>query len=411
MRKFSIPHTNLFNEIHNGNIRWVVYLGRRFTRAQPIKKRFRGYKEAKKWLLDEVERRKDQGASGYLLTPAQQEMAARALAVLDGRATLTQAVEDYVKRKFPGSGTCTTSKAVAAWLEAKKFKSTAYLERVKGIYADLAEAFPGEVHTITSTVLGKWLDGRRKRNGELISNNSWNHYRDDLAALFNWCAGMVKGRQTRNRRWMGHNPASELEERDQSTPDIGILTPQEALNLLRAAHKQPGCPLLGFFVIALYTGIRTGEISRLDWSDVRLDDEPQVLVKSSKAKDKEARGVPLPSNAVAWLKEIPFRTGRVAPEGVRTKAHYLRIKSVPNYPRNAGRHSYVSYRAKIAGEAVASEEAGHESVGITRKRYKAFATRRTAEAYFSLLPSTTDEQLAAKLATPVVEKMLESAVV
>ena len=39
------------------------------------------------------------------------------------------------------------------------------------------------------------------------------------------------------------------------------------------------------------------------------------------------------------------------------------------WPRNSGRHRYVSYRVRKSGEFAAAEDAGHESARLTRKRY------------------------------------------
>jgi hypothetical protein len=60
----------------------------------------------------------------------------------------------------------------------------------------------------------------------------------------------------------------------------------------------------------------------------------------------------------------------------------------------------VSYTARLHGEGKASEDAGHESVKMTRQRYKALATKRQANAFFSILPTTTPEQLVAMLQIP-----------
>lgn len=319
--------------------------------------------------------------------------AEEAFKTLDGRASLAEAAKFYVAMKFPLGGQMGTSVAVALWLEEKRIEglSKAYVDKIEDTFLALAKHFRGNVHEITKIDLEAWISSRTKANGEPLSNSSWNHYRSDLFTLFNWCKG--KG-------WMAHNPAAELNERKVVKPDVGILTPAQALILLRAAADQPGAPYLAFFVLSLYTGIRTGELERLSWNDVILEDEPRVLLKAGTAKDQESRCVDISPNAVEWLSLVPFRNGPILPNrGLGADRDHIAAlrKEVGQWPRNAGRHSFVSYRIRMAGEFVAAEDAGHESVSITRKRYKKQVTRRAAEAWFAIRPETTDQQLAGML--------------
>lgn len=398
MKTLSVKNTRIKRERYtnaDGSLvdRWLVRLGRKFTGAKPAKKRFSEYHEARDWLLAEVEKKKAQGAGAYALTPGQTEQASRAFTLLAGRATLTEAVEDFVKRMFPAAGVKTVAEVVKAWTDKKKKqgRSEAYLATVTDIFLATAKKFPGPINEITTAQIEKFLAEKKKDNGEVISNNTFNHYAKDLKALWNFAI---------KERWTAHNPAADIELRTETKPDVGILTPMQALFLLQAAANEPGSPALAFFVIALFTGIRTEEISRLTWDDVILDDgEPRIMVRGSKAKDAEARVVDLSPNAVAWLERVPFKVGKIGLPSSRRRAKIRRTVGGV-WPSNATRHSFVSYRARLAGEYVASEDAGHESVRITRKKYKRLVSRRAAEVYFAITPGTTQDQLAAMLAPP-----------
>ncbi len=396
MKTISVKHARLTREKYKNADgsqvdRWLVRLGRKFTHGKPAKKRFAEYHEARDWLLAEVAKKQAQGAAAYTLTPGQTEQAQRAFTLLAGRATLTDAVEDYVKRMFPAAGVKTVAEVVEAWTAKKKKqgRSDAYLATVTDIFLATAKKFTGHINEITTAQLEKFLSEKKKKNGEVITNNTFNHYAKDLKALWNFAI---------KQRWAAHNPAADIELRTETKPDVGILTPAQALFLLKAAANELGSPALAFIVIALFTGIRTEEISRLTWSDVILDDgEPRILVRGSQAKDAEARVVDLSPNAVAWLQLVPFKTGKIGLPSSRRRAKIRRaIGGV--WPSNATRHSFVSYRSRLAGEYVASEDAGHESVRITRKKYKKLVSKRAAEAYFAITPTTTHEQLAAMLA-------------
>lgn len=371
--------------------RWLVRLGRRFTGAKPIKKRFADYPAAKAWLLEEVAKKQAQGNAGFTLSAGQTEQAERAFTLLAGRATLTDAVENYVKRMFPAAGVKTVAGVVDAWIaqKRKQGRSKAYLDTVSDIFNATAKAFPCNINEVEKAELEKFLATKKKKDGQLISNNSFNHYARDLKALFNFAI---------EERWAAHNPALAIKLRTETKPDVGVVTPAQALNILHAARNEPGFPALAFFVLALFAGIRTAELHRLSWNDVILDDdEPRVNVPGTKAKDAEARVIDLPANAVEWLKLIPFKNGPIGRPNARRMARIRRAVG-GGWSSNAARHSFVSYRARLNGETAASEDAGHESLRITRKRYKRIVSRRAARAYFSITPTTTHEQLAAMLA-------------
>lgn len=89
------------------------------------------------------------------------------------------------------------------------------------------------------------------------------------------------------------------------------LNPPEAKRLILAcgAHLQP---LVTFL---LYTGARAGEALWLDWRNVDLK---RAHVTFPETKNGEARGVPLASDVVAALANLPHRDGEVfrRPDGL-----------------------------------------------------------------------------------------------
>jgi Zn-dependent membrane protease YugP len=60
--------------------------------------------------------------------------------------------------------------------------------------------------------------------------------------------------------------------------------------------------------------------------------------------------------------------------------------NLKNWPHNALRHSYVSYRlALIANAAQVAEECGH-SVQIMKQNYRELVTRAEAVKWFAVMP-------------------------
>lgn len=119
------------------------------------------------------------------------------------------------------------------------------------------------------------------------------------------------------------------------------------------------------------------------------DDAPRVLAPGKDAKDPDLHGIDLRPNVVAWLRTISFRSGPILPKGGMgsDRNHIAAVRpTVGAWHRNTGRQSYLSDKAGRNGDFAAAEDAGHESVRLTRKHYKALVSKR-AEAYFSIVPS------------------------
>jgi len=343
---------------------------------------------AKKWATEQNLKKVAMGVAGFTLSPAANTDACAATRLLDGRATLLEAAEELIRLRFPRGDKKLLSEAVETYLlELKNLgRSPIYIRGVDDPLRGLAKSCPTKhVHEIAREEIEKFLDSRK------CSNNGYNHYAQDIARFWRWA-----GRQG----WTNTNPAATIPEKSQQPTEIGILTPPEALRLLTAAKEHA---LLPFVILGLFTGLRSEELCRLTWDKVLLEDEePRVLLPARSSKDHEFRGIDLPENAVSWLKTIPFRVGNVVPlSRVADSFTLLHQKCLGRpWPRNAMRHSFVSYIARLQGESKAAEAAGHESVRMTRQHYKALVTKRAAVAYFGIQPTTTPAELALLLAVP-----------
>src|ERR1035441_3491487 len=68
--------------------------------------------------------------------------------------------------------------------------------------------------------------------------------------------------------------------------------------------------LVPFLAIGAFAGLRHAEIQRLDWSEVRLD-ENLIEIKASKAKTASRRLVPIVPNLKQWLAKYRQPEGKV----------------------------------------------------------------------------------------------------
>ena len=226
---------------------------------------------------------------------------------------------------------------------------------------------------ITPEDLGKFLSQ--------WSGRTRNNYLTFFVLLFNFAKGKYLP--------AGEPTAAEKLERDVVTPsEVEIWTPEEAKKILDAADPDE----LPFFAISMFAGIRTREITLLDWSQVRPSDDPDeshIEIKAVGSKKQAGRRiVPILPALAAYLKAIkPPKTGRIVPN-VNMTPRQSRIAAAAGlkWKHNASRHSYGSYRmAEIKNAYHVAEEMGN-TPAMVKKHYFQAVTKAEAAKFWAIRP-------------------------
>ena len=142
--------------------------------------------------------------------------------------------------------------------------------------------------------------------------------------------------------------------------EISIFTPEEIEKLHLAAHAR----ILPVIAIGAFAGIRTAEIMRLDWEDIKWD-RGHIEIAGRKAKTAARRLVPLPENLKTWLSPWREETGPIVTlTAVAGALGDVAVKAqIPGgWRQNALRHSFISYRLALTGDVVRTAlEAGNSA--------------------------------------------------
>ena len=164
--------------------------------------------------------------------------------------------------------------------------------------------------------------------------------------------------------------------------------------LSRVRHEEQ----LGFWVLSLFSGMRTVEIRRLNsfpdpWQLVRLADG---VIEIPKEHSKTARRTfPMTLQLRAWLQAVRRQGAPFYPAEVRA-THISEVRRAvlcqrevdnPASHFNMGRRSFISYSLALAGasyDAVARVAGTSEK--MIRKYYRREVGPAAADAYFQLLP-------------------------
>ena len=134
--------------------------------------------------------------------------------------------------------------------------------------------------------------------------------------------------------------------------------------------------------------LRVEEIMRLTWEDVwRVPGHIEVSAKKSKTRQR--RLVEICPALAEWL--APHRRS-VGPVWGKSDDTYqeafaeLRDELEMACRRNGLRHAFCSFHLALYGnENLTAAQAGN-SPGMIHKHYKALATKKEAEAWFSVMP-------------------------
>ena len=102
--------------------------------------------------------------------------------------------------------------------------------------------------------------------------------------------------------------AEQSETFKEQETEIQIFTPEEMERLLLTAHAR----ILPLVAIGAFAGIRSAEIQRLDWEDIKWD-RGHIEIAGKKAKTAARRLVPLTDNLKAWLAPWREATGPIVP--------------------------------------------------------------------------------------------------
>jgi integrase len=263
------------------------------------------------------------------------------------------------------------SQGLRTYLRQRKPKTVSkrYLVDLRQKLNVFSECFHCPVAGVTSeqidAFLGRLESGGRTRNNFLAAINS----------LFSFA-------KFRNYLPKEHDVMDHVSAMAEDDFDIEIFTPAELRALLAAADAE----LLPVLTIQAFSGLRTAEVMRLDWSEVK---PATIEVSARKSKTGARRLVTILPNLTTWLAPFRSRIGPVWPQSAPWL--YERFADLAEaagvaWKHNALRHSFVSYRvAATQNVNQVALEAGN-SPQMIFEHYRELVTPEDASAWFAIAP-------------------------
>lgn len=290
-----------------------------------------------------------------------------------GGTPLLHAVRFFVQRHPSVTRSTTVADAVKTHVATYEKARPDYYDRKKLLLKKLTDRFGDHLFSaITADNIETLLNAE---SSDWVRNDLLTHTR----TLF---------RNAKKKRLILEDPTEAFTFLNPK-PSKVILTVEDAAHVLTVAADQFP-ELLPAVALQLFSGVRTSEIMRLDWADIRhgkfINIEPHV------AKTHERRVIDWwPPALTKWMPEAK-KSGSIIPHPKNYEHKKWRLLAVCKgtkadfkFGQNAFRHSFCSYAcAHFENAGKATLLAGQHDVNIFFRHYRSYRTPEEARKYFGL---------------------------
>ena len=252
------------------------------------------------------------------------------------------------------SSTSTFDDIAALFLDYSRSNKLSF-ERDERCVKLLREYFGGMfLDHITPLEVEKYKSARRKLVGPATVNKELACFKTMFSKAVVW--GMT-----------ADNPVKKVSMFREPPGRVRFLSHDEIRRLLSesADHLKP------ILIVALFTGMRKSEILKLTWKDIDFDHR---LIYVRNSKNGTAREIPMASEVVAVLRNVPALRSRVF-TGIENKPvssirtgfdNAVKRAKIADFSFHDLRHTFASYLIMNGVELVTVKELlGHKSINMT----------------------------------------------
>jgi len=251
--------------------------------------------------------------------------------------TVLEAVREWEKTKAPFRGKKTTE-VVEELIAAKRREelSAHYVNRLEDDLKSFAATVPEEIEKVQAPHIKQFLNGCK------VGPRRWNNLRDQIVTLF---------RFARSERYLPKELTTEAEDVSKlkvARKTVDMFTSEE-LHLIVKNTRQVWLP---WIYISAYSGIRTFEVLRMNWSSFRWE-QKLIDLPPEVTKVNERRIIPMCDTLIEALAPWREATGSVCVDKVPQREIEQIMASVKDkhptfrWKHNALRHAYGSYRTAL----------------------------------------------------------------
>lgn len=260
--------------------------------------------------------------------------------------------------------------------------SVRYIEDCRSRMGQIKDTFRGYIHAVEMSDIETWLNAKK------ISIKTRKNYR--TAAVTLWSFAKTKGYLPRDQQ----TEAELLPNRNRTkaarlSREIGTYEPAELRQILAAAPDH----LLPIFAIGAFAGLRSAEIHRLTWGNIRPG---FIQVIACDSKNAVRRHAPVTIALKEWLaktkrgEDDERLCARFSRESALTRAMSKAIRDAGVKPVHNGlRHTFCSSRVAATDDVKQTSREAGNSVPIIIKDYVKVFSKPKATAWFNVRPSAS----------------------
>ena len=371
---------------------WLVDSQRKLV---PRKRARVNSKEEAQALLKEWLHEARMGGSVGFLDITVRSHAQRALVLLkqvDATENLAEAVDWFVKRKYPEGGARTVEQLVEEFIASKeeqkiRGKDGEEKPRYSEFYLRSLHRFRQfskvygtmKVYSIRPGHVKDWLAGLD------LNDFSKKQYYQYLGMLWGYA---------HEKKYIADNPMLGVVSPHVITKDPVILSMSDAKNFLECSWDEFDQVYYPFLVLGLFCGIRPHEIVRLKWQDIKPNH--MVRISADIAKTGSVRNVHIPLNAQMMLAGFRQFHQDIKPTDPLMNVGYHRYRydfrrlrkraGIKSWTPDSLRHTFASYYYSATTDMPKLiERMGHATPKMALKHYINLAGENWLD-YFTLLP-------------------------
>jgi integrase len=319
---------------------------------------------------------REQGKAAFTLPPDLRVEAAKCAEILKPHGvTISDTVKHYMKHVIAYRTAPTVSEIVGKLLTDARTAGRRHrtIEDLQTRFGRFTRTFgERQLSSVTLEELKAWIDD------PTLSARSRINYATKASQLYNYAI---------RHGWADTNLAERITRPSVEDKAVEVFTVQEASRLLTHADTYG---LLPFVSIALFAGLRSAELQRLDWSAVKLA-EQCILIGSDVAKRRSRRVVEITDTLASWLAVCARPAGRVLDVSEDHLSYRLKqlakAAGLPKWKHNGLRHSFGSYHLALHGDATKTAFQMGNSAVVVHNHYKGLVTNGDVQRYWSLRPA------------------------
>lgn len=222
---------------------------------------------------------------------------------------------------------------------------------------------------VTYNLCVEELDELDVRN---VSRRQYNRY---LKNFFNWCE---------KHKFISENPTKGILVTIASE-EIHIYQPEKIKSILDLAQTDEFKPLLGFYILATFLGLRPTEAERVQWEDINFNTK-EIYVRKGKTPARRFRMNP---TAILWLEFFKAMSPtELNPKKAHSNLQKTFRKKIPAWIPDGLRHSFGTYHYNQCRNIAETVFEMGNSIAVARKHYCREIEQEKVTAFWALNPNT-----------------------